>query len=113
MEPFYKILHYQFAKKSRCLEKRNNHTGKERNNSLTKYYNTRYADIRYEKLSTQYHIEKGKNNLINKMKAVKQDTKSDKQEILSFMLPYTRGNSEKDIKILKDGSTLRENELIP
>lgn len=46
------------------------------------------------------------------MKAVKQDTKSDKQEILSFMLPYTTGNSEKDIKILKDGSTLRENELI-
>lgn len=71
MEPFYKILHCQFAKKSRCLEKRNNHTGKERNNSLTKYYNTRYADIRYEKLSTQYRIEKGKNNLINKMKAVR------------------------------------------
>lgn len=46
------------------------------------------------------------------MKAVKQDTKSDKQEIPSFMSPHTRFNSEKDIKILKDGSTLRENELI-
>lgn len=32
MEPFYKILHCQFAKKSRYLEKRNNHTGKEKNN---------------------------------------------------------------------------------
>lgn len=38
--------------------------------------------------------------------------KLDKQEIFSFMLFYIRGNSEKDIKILKDGFILRENELI-
>lgn len=75
MEPFYKILHCQFAKKSRCLEKRNNHTGKEKNN-FNKILQNEIS--RYEKLSTQYRIEKEKNNIINKMKAVKQDTKSDK-----------------------------------
>lgn len=77
MEPFYKILHCQFAKKSRCLEKETT-TQAKRKITLTKYYKTRYPDIRYEKLSTQYRIEKEKNNIINKMKAVKQDTKSDK-----------------------------------
>lgn len=75
MEPFYKILHCQFAKKSRCLEKRNNHTGKEKNN-FNKILQNEIS--RYQKLSTQYRIEKEKNNIINKMKAVKQDTKSDK-----------------------------------
>lgn len=68
---------YQFANKSRYLKRETTAHAKKKITLLQNTTLRKYQDIRYEKLSTQYRREKEKNNLKNKMRDMKQDTKSD------------------------------------